>query len=200
MAVYKDDRSFTDYVQQEVSIPQVYPIMGWQSKEIDADELNSKDMNEGIDAIILDKNGEVKTLQYRYRDNYYINYQDATLRYQRPYNSDPGKHLSEFFKIKADFLLYGISNGKKFSNALYTNTELQKWVVIDLVKLSQKIKQGLVIIDDTMRANRSKIINGKLYCPVIYNKDDSSNFVPFDVPALLSLFGSEIVINQKGFQ
>ena len=194
MAVYKDDRSFTDYIQQKVSIPKVYPIMGWQPEEIDEDELNKKDMNEGIDAIILDKNGEVKTLQYRYRDNYYIAYQDATLRYQRPYNSNSDRHLSEFFKIKADFLLYGISNGKKFSDNLKTNTELDKWVVIDLIKLSQKIEQGLVIIDDKMIGKTSQLIEGKLKCPVVSNTDDSSNFVPFDIPTLIKLFSNLVLI------
>lgn len=200
MAFYKNDRSFTDYVQEEVSITKIYPIMGWSPVEIDADELNLKDINEGIDAIISDINGEIKTLQYRYRDNFYIKYQDATLRYQRPSNSNPDRHLSEFFKIKANFLLYGISNGKKFNDKLHTNTELNKWVVIDLIKLSQKIEQGLVVIDEKLYGKTSKIIDNKLHCPIVYNTDDSSNFVPFDIPILLDLFGNEVVIKQVGYR
>lgn len=203
MAKYNDDRNFTDYVHKNVSIPNIYPLMGWIEGEIDADELNDLDMNNGIDAVIVDRNSSGKTLQYRYRDAYYKNNTDATLRYQRPHNSNKDRHNSEFFKIEADYLLYGISNGKKFSDKLYTNTNFLKWAVLDLSKLFNLIDINQIVIDRSLSGYQCIKINiegtNKMICPVLSNKDQSSNFVPFDIPILRELFHDDVVISSYGF-
>lgn len=200
MANYNNDRSFTDYVQKNVSIPTIYPIMGWKEGEIDAAELERIDIHHGIDAVILDKNSNQKTLQYRYRDAYYKDNTDTTLRYQRPHNSNQDRHESEFFKIEADYLLYGISNGKKFDDKLGTNTNFLKWAVIDLHQLFNLINEGLIIIDPLLRGYKCALNENKMICPVLNNKDRSSNFVPFDVLIMQNLFGNTgVIVNSHGF-
>lgn len=198
MARYNDDRNFTDYVHKNVSIPNIYPLMYWQVSEIDADELNKLDINNGIDAIILDNNSNKRTLQYRYRESDFERYTDVTLRYRRPHNSNKDRHDSEFFKIDADYLLYGISNGKKSSDKLRTNTAFLKWAILDLRQLFTLIDEGLIVIDPSQRYKCARYEN-KLICPVNNNRDKSSNFVPFDIPILKDLFGNRVVVQSSGF-
>lgn len=200
MAGYQQDRVFTDYIHKNISLPKIYPILCWKEEYIEPEELNELDINNGIDAIFLDENSNRKTLQYRYRDNFYTSNRDVTLRYQRPLNTNADRHNSEFFKIEADFFLYGISNGKKFPDKLHTNTLLSKWAVLNISKLLYFIENGSIVIDSTLGGYQCRLKDGKMYCPVLNNKDGSSNFVPFDIPIMIDLFGNEIVIHQKGFK
>ena len=158
--------------------------MGWSEKLVNKTDLEKVDLEQGIDAYITLSNGEISTVQYRFRDSYYKTYNDVTLRYEREYNPNPNRRKSEFFKIEADFLMYGITNGKKFIDKLSTNTNFEKWAVLDIVQLKKAIDEKRVIIDPNHSSIKCIQSGGKMLCPVNYNKDGSSSFVPFSIPIL----------------
>jgi hypothetical protein len=198
MALYNDDRNFTNYVHQHLAVPIIYEPLGWTEKEIDAAQLEFIDINEGVDYVFENEEEyEIKT-QERFRDNYYKNYTDCTLRYRRDKNADPTRHESEFYKIKADYLVYGITNGSKFLDKRHTLTDFLKYVVVDLKVLYDKIEQKLIV--PKYGAHVSYIKDGVMIVPIKDNTDDSSSFVAFDVKQLNDLFGDEnIIIAQKGY-
>ena len=131
MTYYKDDRNFTNYVHQNLAKPVIYEPIGWIEKEMDPILLESIDINEGVDYIFESKSRSEIKLQERFRDNYYKKYNDCTLRYRRDHNANPSRHHSEFYKIKADYLVYGITNGSKFKDKRHTLTSFIKYVVVD---------------------------------------------------------------------
>lgn len=198
MAKYSDDRNFTNFVHTQLAVPLIYKPLGWTEKEIDAAHLEFIDINEGVDYVFEDNSeNEIKT-QERFRDDYYKQYNDCTLRYRRDNNLDPTRHKSEFYKIKADYLVYGITNGAKFPDKRHTLTGFIKYVVVDLKTLYAKIDDGLII--PQYGANLSRIDNGKMIAPIKDNPDGSSSFVAFDVLQLHQLFGKDgIILTQKGY-
>jgi hypothetical protein len=198
MAKYSDDRSFTNFVHSNLAIPIIYKPLAWTEKEVDATFLEFIDINEGVDYLFKDKAENEIKIQERFRDDFYKNYNDCTLRYRRDLNADASRHASEFFKIKADYLVYGITNGAKFADKRHTLTGFVKFVVVDLKVLFSKINEGLIIPKHGGRSSR--IEDGKIISPIIDNKDDSSSFVAFDVSQLKQMFGNEgIILIQKGF-
>ena len=202
MSTYSNNRAFSDYVFKHLAIPHVYPYMKWQPHHINAALLEQLDLQQGIDAIALTEQGQAISIQYRFRDQFYGNkYSDVTLRYQREHHPNPFAHQSEFFKINADYLLYGVSNGKSFPDALPSNTQLTKWAIIDIKKLKQAIDKQIIIIGSpTIKGIQCQWLNQQLHCPINQNRDYSSSFVPFDVPLMaqhLSSYG--IVVYAHGF-
>lgn len=199
MAFYKDDRSFTNYVHEKLALPIIYKKLGWSQKQIDAALLEYIDINEGVDYVFTGKQGEEIKSQERFRDEYYKKYNDCTLRFRRDNNPDKTRHKSEFYKIKADYLVYGITNGSKFPEKRHTLTGIIKFVVVDLKVLFNKIENGLIIPKRNIGLNSYKK-NNTLIAPIIDNKDGSSSFVAFDVKLLNQLFGSDhIILFQEGY-
>lgn len=199
MTLYKDDRSFTNYVHDELTIPIIYDSIGWKIKEIDAKELERIDINEGVDYVLTDcKNNATIKVQERFRDNYYKNYNDATLRYRRDFNPDPKRVKSEFYKIKADYLVYGITNGSKWPEKRNTLSDFIKWVILDLKIIKSKYKNGKIKIISSSRKTcwtQSDV----LFCPENFNPDRSSSFLPFDIRLIYRLWGKSPILAQKGF-
>lgn len=193
--LYKDDRPFTDYVHEHLAVPQIYTPFGWASVSYDSDA----DINRGVDYFAKDSSGRIIKIQERFRDNYYGDkYNDFTLRYRRDSNPEPSRHASEFFKIEADYLIYGVVNGSKFN--FESLTDLIKYAVIDLAVLMSKIKEGKIIIPSGLVRFSVDNCDGTMTAVHNYNKDDSSDFVAFDVPMLIKLFANDkIVVAQKGF-
>ena len=105
---------------------------------------------------------------------------------------------SEFFKIKADYLVYGITNGKKFIDKRYTLTDFIKWVILDVNFLKEKYENKQLEIV-TSRKITCEIFNQKLICPENFNPDGSSSFVPFDVFMLNKLWGDKVIIAQNRY-
>lgn len=199
MAMYANDRNFTDYVHQHLALPRIYAPLGWAQKNVEAQHLQTIDMHEGIDYVFADQNKREIAVQERFRDNFYQNYNDCTLRYRRDSNPDASRHASEFFKIKADYLVYGITNGSKFLDKRHTLTDFLKYVVVDLKILYHQINLGLIVPSRNGK-NFSKIENGKMIVPIKDNRDDSSSFVAFDIQQLHQLFGNQhIIVAQKGY-
>jgi len=198
MSLYSQDRGFTDFVHENLAVPIIYNSMDWSVKNIAPTELEKLDINKGVDYVITDGNGMVATVPERFRDNFYSKYNDATLRFRRDFNPNPSRVESEFYKIEADYLVYGITNGKKFIDKRHTLSDFVKWVVLDLRFIQNKYKsKELVIVSDnkiTCWADK-----GVLYCPENFNPDRSSSFIPFDVPLMFSLWGMGPIVKQKGF-
>lgn len=154
-------------------------------------DLEYHDLNDGIDAFAVDlAQKRIVSLQYRFRDVKYSAYSDVTLRYRRDRNLDVRRHPSEFFKIKANFLLYGTSTLAKTSSSSHT---LARWAILNLDILMDLIVQERVVISSSLKANRCTVDKGRLLCPVNHNRDGSSTFVPFDLGLLNKLFGSTVV-------
>lgn len=199
MSYYSPDRKFTDTIHQEVALKEIYPKLGWTVYPMKADELNKLDMDKAIDYVMIDKGGNRINVQERFREYHYHSYKDATLRYRRDYSDDEERVESEFYKIEADYLVYGIINGSK---AQVRNKAKEfsfvKFVVIDLKVLLDEYKKGKIIIDTEI--NLPKVIDGVMHAALYNNKDYSSSFVAFDVKGLNKLFGKRgIILLEEGY-
>lgn len=186
-------------MHQQLAIPIIYKPLGWTVKSIDAKELKRIDINEGIDFVLTNsKSGKDIYVQERFRDNYYQHYNDATLRYRRDSNMHEERKKSEFYKIKADYLVYGITNGKKFKEKRHTITNFIKWVVLDLHFIREQYKVGSIkIVSSHKQTCWHK--EGVLFCPVNFNPDGSSSFLPLDIKLMHQLWGSTPIVAQNGF-
>jgi len=198
MQKYNQDRSFTDFVHINLTIPLIYDTLNWKIKDYDEQELKELDMNDGIDYILINNKGKTINIQERFRDEFYKNYNDATLRYRRDLNRHHDRHKSEYYKIKADYLVYGITNGKKFDDARDTLTGFIKWVILDLHFLREKFKSHEIKI--VTSSDKTCSIDGStLICPENFNPDGSSSFLPFDIKMIDELWGSKPIIAQNGY-
>lgn len=195
MANYISDRAFTDHIHNNVAIPKIYNPINWKEVNRDAEEAIRADMFEGID-YVFKSGSEYKSVQERFRERKYQNYSDFTIRYRRDLNPDASRHQSEYYKMKADYFTYGITNCLK--DDLTQCTDFLKYAIVDLKKVYAKIDSNEIIIRDNGR-NTCSIDNGKIICPVKYNTDDSSSFFPIEISYLVRLWGNSIVIAQKGF-
>ena len=199
MANYTDDRSFTNFVHTNLAIPMIYKKLAWEISDIDPVELERLDINEGIDYVLEDMNGKKIYVQERFRDEYYKAYNDATLRFRRSNNPDPQRVKSEFYKINADYLVYGITNGKKFFDKRNTLTDFIKWVALDLKFIQKKFEIGKLKIVTPAPRIRCWIEGDVLCCPEVFNPDGSSSFLPFDINLMKQLWGTSPILAQKGF-
>ncbi len=199
MTKYDKDRSFTDFVHSNLAIPQIYNELGWNILNIDKKELKHLDLHSGIDYVLINEQGQKITVQERFRDEFYKSYNDATLRFRREFNSTPERVKSEFYKIKADYLIYGITNGKKFPDKRATLTNFIKWVALDLKYIQEKHKTGKIKIIPQSSQIKCWVKDGILHCPENFNRDNSSSFLPFDIKLIKSLWGEEPILKQKGY-
>lgn len=100
MSKYKIDRSFSDYVHQNLAVPLIYKPIDWKEIQLKQDYAKYIDMVDGIDYIF--KNGnQIMTVQERFREKKYQNYTDFTIRYRRDLNQIKDRHKSEYYKMKA---------------------------------------------------------------------------------------------------
>lgn len=197
MNKYDKDRSFTDYIHRNLALPIIYTPINWTQVELDDDYAEEIDMQQGIDYIFRDNNGNRKTVQERFREVKYKIYSDFTIRYRRDENIHQDRHQSEYYKMKADYFTYGITNCYK-NVSLDKCTDFVKYAIIDLKKVYEKIDAGDIIIRDNGK-NTCTLEENKIICPVKYNRDGSSSFFPIEISFLVQLWGEEIIISQKGF-
>ncbi|MDD6666342.1 MAG: hypothetical protein PUE48_08420 [Eubacterium coprostanoligenes] len=192
---YRDDREFTDEQHKRNAIPYIYDKLGWTEISV-GEELNKyRDTCSAIDYEFTDQKGKKIFVQERFRKSNYSNYNDFTLRYERPNNEDETEQKSEFYKIKSflhrnndSFIfVYGFEPPK--------NRPIQKFAVIDLRALFKHIADKEICI---LEADIKIPNNCKLEAPIIHNKDSSSNFVCFDVNKLNEVF-DDVIIWQIGF-
>ena len=191
MAKYKTDREFTDYVHDNIALKYLYPRLNWTDPSHD----EVIDIMEGIDYIFFSENKKI-SIQERFRDKKYYKYNDFTLRYQRPWNKREDRKKSEFYKIKADYLVYGIINQSK-EDYKYADNFL-KVIVIDLNVIRELYKNKYIIIEET-HSKTCRIKDDTLICPINYNIDRSSSFIVFDIIMLDDLFSNEFIKYQHGY-
>jgi len=177
---YKNDRKFTDEAHNSALIH--YKNIEWV--ENNPDDIQELDLNKGID-YVFDSNGEKKTVQERFRHDYYSNFNEITIRYARPNNSHPERRESEYFKIVADYITYGYINKNKV---------FIKFGIFDLNLIKTRIKNGDIIIKTEIGVNGKPIQDrcvkedNKLCAGFQLNKDDSSTFICINPKKYLELW------------
>ena len=194
MATYSSDRAFTDMVHTTLALPKIYAPLHWQPYILNAAKAVEIDMFKGIDYVFI--NDGFKTVQERFRESKYQQYTDFTIRYRRDQNPLVERHLSEYYKMKAAYFVYGITNCLK--DNFTACTDFIKYAVIDLQKVYEKLDDGSILIQDNGK-HFCQIIDGKMVCPVKYNPDGSSSFFPIEISFLVKLWGADMLIAQKGF-
>ncbi|MEQ9441224.1 MAG: hypothetical protein RIG62_19430 [Cyclobacteriaceae bacterium] len=196
-ANYQQDRAFTDYVHQHIALPQVYQPLGWEPFHLSKQEKAQLDIHHGIDRVFHTPEGTLVTVQERFRTAAYATYQDVTFRYRRDQHADVQRRYSEFYKIQADYLLYGITD----SHSKNTATRLSgfvKVVLLQLAPLWKKLQTKEAVIDET-KTGRCYWLNQQLVVPVNHNRDGSSSFIAWDVPLIARHWPHEIIVHQRGF-
>lgn len=196
MAIYESDRRFTDKVHKNLALVKIYRGMGWVEQQLDDDVRERIDMNDAIDYVCVDKHsGQIVTIQERFRDDYYKFYNDFTLRFERENNSHEERKLSEFYKLHVDYLVYGITNASKVN--VDKATDFVKYIVVDIKKFNALVESGVIVIERDRNIGTSRMRGDKIYCPVIYNRDGSSSFVPIEAKMFNKVCPNGVVI-QKG--
>ena len=120
-----------------------------------------------------------------------------TFRYRRDQNPDTTRVASEFFKIQTDFKVYGVidCNKLKYSSA----KRLIKLAVVDLNMLMDALDREKILIKESS-AHQCQIDNGTLICPINYNRDGLSSFVPVDISLLMhTAISKDFIQMQEGF-
>lgn len=134
---------------------EIYDNLGWVVYPTDPDELEKIDVENAIDYIMIDREGRKHNVQERFREYHYHFYKDATLRYRRDHSSETDRKESEFYKITADYLVYGIINASK--NQILNNVKrgsFVKYAIIDIRVLMDKIKKGLIILNPSIGSQK----------------------------------------------
>lgn len=191
---YGFDREFTNTVHSKLAIPIIYKTLGWT--ETECSNIEYLDINKGIDYIMSSDN-VAHSVQERFRESKYKEYNDFTIRLTRDYNQHKERQHSEFFKIEADYFIYGIINTSKYE--VSKATDFIKYAVIDMKEFQKQYNVGRIKVDSTNRG-KSKIENNIIVAGYNKNIDYSSEFVAFDIAQLLELFGQQMVVLQKGFK
>lgn len=196
---YTSDRGFTDYVHEHLAIPLIYNKLSWFPQEMNKNLSVNADILNAVDAFLIDIiNKRIVTVQERFREYHYHNYTDFTIRFEREFNKHDERKLSEYFKLDADYFVYGIINNSKFNKE--KATEFVKFAVIDLKKLRVLFNEKKIIVDRDLDSLRCTVIDGVMHCPVNQNHDRSSSFIPVDIKILKKLFPKEqLIILDKGF-
>ena len=193
---YKSDREFTNKVHQGLATEIIYDKLGWT--QAGYSNLEHIDVKRGIDYMLIENQGKmvVHTVQERFRESKYSNYGDFTIRYTRENNMHADRRQLEYFKIEAEYFVYGIINTSK--DKVDRATDFIKYAVIDMNLFRQKIDDEMIYVD-IRNKGKSRIINGRLAAGYNINSDGSSEFVAFEIEQIIRLFGHDMVLLQKGF-
>lgn len=197
---YKEDREFTNYIHDILAIPLIYNPLNWKVQKMNSKRLaENADIFAAIDAFLINITKErIITVQERFRECKYVNYNDFTIRYKRDFNSLDERKLSEFFKLEADYFVYGIINAYKYNKE--RATKFLKYAVIDIKILKSLFENNQIIIDESIKGLFCVEKNNKIYVPVNYNRDRSSSFIPIDIRLLKKLFkNSGVIVVSEGF-
>lgn len=196
---YISDREFTDKIHNNLAVNIIYPAMGWNVQNINERLQANIDMKNAVDYMAIDQSGktpEIITIQERFRELKYSKYSDFTIRYMRPENTHEDRRLSEFFKLDADYFIYGIIDTSKDN---VDNAEgFIKFAVLNIKILKNLIDDGTVIIDPELNGLECVKEGNVMICPVNQNRDHSSNFVPFDI-CILAQIAPDVIEYQEGF-
>lgn len=196
---YSFDKSFTDKVHDNLAVKLIYKPLNWLPQNINASLSENVDMRNAVDYFLIDASkNAIITTQERFRDEKYAVYNDFTIRFEREYNPHEDRRLSEYYKLNADYFVYGVINSSKF--AVDSATDFIKFAVIDIKELKRLMDNGDIYVDRSLNSRCCKRVGTKMCCPVNYNRDRSSSFIPVDIKMLAELFkGSNVIISSKGY-
>lgn len=196
---YLSDREFSDFVHSSLAVPLIYERLNWKPQNLNGVMAENVDINNAVDRFLVNlNNNTIVTVQERFRDSNYRNFNDFTIRFEREFNQHDDRKLSEFYKLQADYFVYGIINHQKIRKE--EATDFIKYAVIDLKVLRALFDSQRIIVDRNLSSYLCVERDGKMVCPVLQNKDRSSSFFPIDIRLLKKLFGSEnIIVASKGF-
>jgi Zn-finger nucleic acid-binding protein len=107
MSKYKEDRAFTNHIHKDLAVPLIYEPLNWGEVKLRKDYAKYIDMMDGIDYVFRNE-GEIMSVQERFRDAQYKDFSDFTIRYRRDENKIKERHKSEYYKMKAHYFTYGI--------------------------------------------------------------------------------------------
>jgi hypothetical protein len=195
---YQDRRKFSDAVHSKMAV-KVYKYLGWELDDgRDEDYRRKADLTDGIDYYLRIR-GHHSTVQERFRTAANRTYNDITFRYDYPEHLVREKE-SEWFKITADYMLYGIiQKATREAGEITEADRFAKLVVLDLRLFSVLLDRGKIQIGT---GRQSKFENGILTSGmnqnVAHTGDSPSRFVVFDVRQLYEL-NPEIIVLEKGF-
>lgn len=211
MGNYTYDRSYTNH-NHELAESQIYAKYGIEilrpvTKE-EKEKAEAADIYEAIDYIgYIEKTGIPFAIQERTRDAKYANFNDITIRFERPQNTHEERQKSEFYKLDAYFeqnpnvpflMMYAVRGESKDAIVDDINATFQKYAFVDLRKLYDHIKSGEIVVCEMENTYTSFFQDGVMYAPVRPNSDPSSTFVPFDIGQLIEHF-PDVVLEQQGF-
>lgn len=195
---YKNRRLFSNAVHVNMA-SKVYEYLGWQIDDSRGEIYKEQaDIKDGIDYYLL-VNGFHRTVQERFRTSNYEKYTDVTFRYQYPDLKTENQN-SEWFKITADYFLYGIiQQNTTDASEIKPSGKFKKLVLLDLRLFTRLVDNGRILIG---KKGYSYLNNSKLYggvrSNVSRNTDNRSTFVFFDVKDLYQLDNNLIII-EKGY-
>lgn len=191
---YDYDRGFTDYVHNNLALKIIYERLGWKEQKPNSHLRENADQNDAVDYFFVDKNTlSLVTVQERFRESKFASYNDITIRYKREFNVHEERKDSEFFKLNADYMVYGIINSSKYQYNQADN--FLKYVIVDAKILNELIRDGKIIVEENSNSRYCKWENGVIHCPVNNNPDRSSSFIPIDVGMLYRLNDKAIKLN-----
>ena len=209
---YTSDRGYTNH-NHELAETKVYARYGIEiirpvTKE-EKQRAEERDIYEAIDYIgYIEKTGLHFAIQERTREAKYAEYNDITIRFERPQNSHEDRQRSEFYKLDAYFeqnpnvpflMMYAVRGEGKDVVVDDAHATFTKYAFVDLRKLYEHIKNEEIVVADWVGTSTSYVRDGVMYAPVISNNDPSSTFVPFDIGQLIEYF-PDVVLEQQGFR
>ena len=193
------DWSFTNKIHRKIVEPLFKKNFGMTLIQA----TRQQDLEENIDYIGL-KNQKKYSFQERIRRNnkYTKDSYEFTLRYQRNNSTSQNQKMSEFFKIKSQFLFYAILNENE--------NDFSRYCIINIKELLNSIKNGLIDIDlnEDNKKNKAYIKNGKPICIIKHNHEDklgNSSFIIMNVQHIQNIVdinltkNKKIVIKEKGY-
>lgn len=195
-----NDWKFSDKVHQYVLENEIYNHHFFNLKEV-TKATKREDQDEGIDYWAVCSDGRY-SIQERFRElsKYTKNSLEFTLRYERNGSISNNQKKSEFFKIKANYLLYGITENQKVDSKI---TGLKRFVFINIQELYKEINNGNIIIDENKENRLEPYVNKEnIPCAIVKknheNKSGNSSLVIFNVSHLYEI-NKNIVFSSEGY-
>ncbi|MDE6397862.1 MAG: hypothetical protein K2L51_00920 [Clostridiales bacterium] len=193
---YTSDRDFTDYVHEHLAVDLIYRPLNWVPGNVGAATQRNVDIANGVDYFLIDtERTEIVTTQERFRESKFAPYTDFTIRYERPYNMHEERRLSEYYKLDAQYFVYGVVNASKANKE--QATDFIKYALMDIPKLKRLIDMRKIVVDENVRYTCRRV-GDTIHCPITENYDHSSTFVPVDIQMLLDLYPDTVLV-QRGY-
>lgn len=123
----QSELGYTEKIHNQIAIPRFYNPYGFVNVKSEVGSL--ADLRDGIDYTAVFE-GTLYTIQERFRRHQYKGYGDITFRY----DSKSNNVMREYFKIKADYFLYGIAN--------IAEDDFEWAVLVNVPKLIRAIEDG----------------------------------------------------------